>query len=119
MTDAPKVPWLQPNTPKQYMKYMMVLVALLIACILGAVWFAGRVNPIAPVLQKSRNLMDERRYDEAVALLLPVIQDIEKTRGPEDTALVKHFDLLAEIYAAMGKEPEAGELWKRSYEIRK
>jgi tetratricopeptide (TPR) repeat protein len=119
MTDAPKVPWFQPTTTKQYMKYMSVLVALLIACILGAVWFASRVSPIPPVIQKSRDLMAERRYDEAVALLLPVVQEIEKTRGPEDTALVKHFDLLAEIYAAMGKESEAGEIWKRSYEIRK
>jgi len=91
----------------------------MVLCIIGAFWFASRVNPIAPVIQKSRNLMDERRYDEAVGLLLPVVQEIEKTRGPEDTALVKHFDLLAEIYTRMGKEAEAGELWKRSYEIRK
>ncbi|HUR39318.1 MAG TPA: tetratricopeptide repeat protein, partial [Planctomycetota bacterium] len=119
MTDAPKVPWLQPTTTKQYMKYMSVLVVLMIACIFGAVWFASRVSPIPPVIQKSRNLMDERRYDDAVALLLPVVQEIEKTRGPEDPTLVKHFDLLAEIYTGMGKEAEAGELWKRSYEIRK
>jgi hypothetical protein len=122
MTEAPKVPqvpWFQPTTTKQYMKYMMVLVSVMILCIIAAVWFAGRVNPIPPVIQKSRNLMDEHRYDEAVALLLPIIQDIEKTRGPEDTALVKHFDLLAESYSATTKEAEAGELWKRSYEIRR
>ena len=90
MTEAPKVPqvpWLQPTTTKQYVKYMTVLGIVMILCIVAAVWFAGRVNPIAPVLQKSRSLMDDHRYDEAIALLVPVIQDIEKTRGPEDTSL--------------------------------
>jgi len=122
MTEAPnvpQVPWLQPTTTKQYVKYMTVLGIVMILCIVAAVWFAGRVNPIAPVLQKSRSLMDDHRYDEAIALLLPVIQDIEKTRGPEDTSLVKHFDLLAEVYTATQKEAEAGALWKRSYEIRR
>lgn len=123
MTDAPQtgpaVPWFQPTSTKQYLRYMTVLVAVMILCIAGAVWFRGRVSSIPPVIQKSRNLIEERQYDAAAALLLPVIQEIEKSRGPEDTALVKHFDLLAEIYTATKKEAEAGELWRRSYEIRR
>jgi tetratricopeptide (TPR) repeat protein len=122
MTEAPKVPqvpWLQPTTSAQYVRYMTVLGTIMVLCIAGAVWFSTRVNPIPPVIQKSRNLMEERRYDEAVALLLPVIQGIEKSRGPEDTTLVKHFDLLAEIYTATNREAEAGELWKRSFDIRR
>jgi len=122
MTEAPKlppVPWLQPTTTHQYVRTMTVLGTIMVLCIAGAVWFSTRVNPIPPVIQKSRNLMEERRYDEAVALLLPVIQGIEKDRGPEDTTLVKHFDVLAEIYTATGKHAEAAELWKRSFEIRR
>jgi tetratricopeptide (TPR) repeat protein len=118
MTDAPPVPWLQPKTRKQFVLTMSLLAILLLTCIGIMVWFATRVPSVPPVIQKSRNLFEERKYDEAIALLLPVIQEIEKTRGAEDTTLVKHFDLLAQIYEATGKHAEAEPLWRRSMQIR-
>jgi len=71
------------------------------------------------VIQKARNLFDEKKNDEAVALLTDAIQQIEKSRGPEDTALVKHFDLLATIYGETNREAQAEPLWRRSLEIRR
>jgi tetratricopeptide (TPR) repeat protein len=118
MTDAPPVPWLQPKTKKQFAITMGVLAGLLVISIGLMVWFATRVPSVPPVIQKSRNLFEDRKFDEAVGLLLPVIQEIEKTRGAEDTTLVKHFDLLAQIYEAMGKPAEAELLWRRSMQIR-
>jgi len=118
MTDAPPVPWLQPKTPKQFVITMGVLAGLLLTSIGLLVWFATRVPSVPPVIQKSRNLFEERKYDEAIGLLLPVIQEIEKTRGAQDPTLVKHFDLLAQIYEAMGKPAEAEPLWRRSMQIR-
>jgi len=119
MTDAPPVPWLQPKNKRQFVLYLAVLGGLLVACVIVMVWFATRVPSVPPVIQKSRNLLEERKYDEAIALLLPVIEGIEKTRGPEDTTLVKHFDLLAQIYEATGRYAEAEPLWRRSLEIRR
>src|SRR5579862_3351140 len=114
----PSVPWLQPKTTKQFVitigglsGTMPVLIGILIS-------FALRVPAIPPVIQKARNLLEDRKFDEAIALLVPVIQEIEKTRGPEDVTLVKHFDLLAHIYEAMGKTAEAEPLWRRSLQIR-
>ncbi|HEV3025972.1 MAG TPA: tetratricopeptide repeat protein, partial [Planctomycetota bacterium] len=118
MTDAPPVPWLQPKTQRQFVVTMGVLASLLLTSIGLLVWFVTRVPAVPPVIQKSRNLFEERKYDEAIGLLLPVIQEIEKTRGPQDTTLVKHFDLLAQIYEATGKQAEAEPLWRRSMQIR-
>ncbi len=118
MTDAPAVPWMQPKNKKQFVTYMAVLGALLVTSVIIMIWFATRVPSVPPVIQKSRNLLEERKYDEAIALLLPVIEGIEKTRGAEDTTLVKHFDLLAQIYEATGKQAEAEPLWRRSMQIR-
>ncbi|HZE96113.1 MAG TPA: tetratricopeptide repeat protein [Planctomycetota bacterium] len=118
MKDTPPVPWFQPRSKKQYAAYMAVLVALMVGCILGAVWFKTRVASVPPVIQKSRNLLEERKYDEAVALLLPVIAEIEKSGGAEDPRLVKHFDLLAQIYEATGKPGDAEPLWRRSWQMR-
>jgi tetratricopeptide (TPR) repeat protein len=109
---------MQPKSTKQYFIYMGVLAALLITSVIVMIWFSLRVPSVPPVIQKSRNLMEERKYDEAIGLLLPVIRDIEQTRGPEDPALIKHFDLLAQIYEATGKYAEAEPLWRRSREIR-
>ena len=114
----PNVPWMQPKSGKQYALYMGILGALLVGCVAALVWFSMRVPPVPPVIQKSRNLLEEHKFDEAAALLLPVIQEIEKTRGREDPTLVKHFDLLAQIYEATGKYAEAEPLWRRSMAIR-
>ncbi|HLY75868.1 MAG TPA: tetratricopeptide repeat protein [Planctomycetota bacterium] len=118
MTDAPPVPWLQPKTKKQFVLTMSVLAVLLLTSVGIMVWFATRVPAVPPVIQKSRNLFEDRKYDEAIALLLPVIQEIEKTRSAEDPTLVKHFDLLAQIYEATGKHAQAEPLWRRSMQIR-
>lgn len=115
----PSVPWIEPKSPKQLALTIGVLGVVMLACIGGAVYIKMGGGSIPPVLQNSRNLLEERRYDEAIGLLKPVIAEIEKTRGPEDSALVKHFDLLAEVYTAAGKPAEAEVLWKRSYEIRR
>lgn len=118
MTDAPPVPWLQPKSKKQFVVYIAVLGGLLVACVIIMIWFATRVPSVPPVIQKSRNLFEERKYDEAIALLQPVIEGIEKSRGAEDPTLVKHFDLLAQIYEAMGRYADAEPLWRRSLQIR-
>jgi tetratricopeptide (TPR) repeat protein len=114
-------PWFQPRSKNQ----LAMVIAGAITIIAGA-WIFGlayikRITLAAPppVIQKARNLLEERKYDEAVAILLPVIHEIEKTRGAQDTFLVKHFDLLATIYGAMKKEADAEPLWRRSYEIRR
>jgi len=119
MTDAPAVPWLQPKNKKQFVVYLGVLGSLLVVCVIVMIWFATRVPSVPPVIQKARNLLEDRKFDEAIALLQPVIEGIEKTRGPEDTTLVKHFDLLAQIYEATGRHAEAEPLWRRSLEIRR
>jgi tetratricopeptide (TPR) repeat protein len=114
-------PWFQPKSKGQ----LFAVVAVLLATIAGA-WVYGMAylkklsaaTP-PPVIQKSRNLLEERKYDEAVGLLLPVIQEIERTRGAEDTSLVKHCDLLASVYEAMKKYPEAEPMWRKSFDIRR
>lgn len=120
MIAAAIVPHFQPKSKKQYLLMMAVLVGLSAACIGGVVWFHHRASSqIPPVIRKATALYEERKYDEAVGLLVPVIQEIERARGPEDTSLVKHFDLLASVYGAMRKEAEAEPLWRRAYEIRR
>ncbi len=120
MKPAP-TPWFQPKSKSQ----LLIVVALLIAAIAGA-WIYGlgyikKVTAAAPppVIQKARNLLEERKYDEAVGILLPVIQEIERSRGSEDTNLVKHCDLLALVYEAMKKDAEAEPMWRKSYDIRR
>jgi tetratricopeptide (TPR) repeat protein len=117
----PAAPWFQPKSKKQ----LFIIVGLLVTAIAGA-WIGGILylnKAVAgmppPVIQKARNLFDERKNDEAVALLTDAIQQIEKSRGPEDTALVKHFDLLATIYGETNREAQAEPLWRRSLEIRR
>jgi tetratricopeptide (TPR) repeat protein len=113
-------PWFQPKSKTQ----LFVIVALLLAAIVGA-WVFGldyikrmTAGLPPPVIQKARNLMEERKFADAAALMVPVIQEIEKTHGPEHPSLVKHFDLLALIYGEMDKHAEAEPLWRRAREIR-
>jgi len=113
-------PWFQPKSKRQ----LFYIIAILLFAIAGA-WKYGlgyikRLNAAAPppVIQKARNLMEDRKFEEAAALLVPVIQEIEKGRGPEDPSLLKHFDLLAVIYGEMDKHADAEPLWRRAREIR-
>jgi tetratricopeptide (TPR) repeat protein len=114
-------PWFQPKSKTQ----LVVIVAVLLAAIAGA-WVGGLAylkkagaGLPPPVIQKARNLFEERRHDEAIALLRDAIAQIEKAAGPEDTTLVKHFDLLATIYEDVDKHAEAEPLWRRAHEIRR
>lgn len=116
-----QAPWFQPKSKGQ----LFAVVGILLAIIAGA-WIYGlsylkkiTAAAPAPVIQKARNLLEERKYDEAVGTLLPVIQEIERTRGPEDTSLVKHCDLLASVYEAMKKDAEAEPMWRKSFDIRR
>jgi tetratricopeptide (TPR) repeat protein len=118
---APAPPWFQPKSKKQ----LFVIVGLLLAAIVG-VWIGGisylrkaAAGMPPPVIQKARNLFEEKKHDEAIALLTDAIQQIEKARGPEDTFLVKHFDLLATIYTETDRPAPAEPLWRRSLEIRR
>ena len=120
MKPAP-TPWFQPKSKTQL---LMVVGGALAAIILAWVYGLAYVRKLTlaappPVIQKARNLFEEHKNEEAVAVLLPAIQEIERTRGLEDTYLVKHFDLLATIYEAMKKDADAEPLWRRSYEIRR
>ena len=117
----PAAPWFQPKSKKQ----LYLVLGILLAAIAG-VWIAGiaylksaTAGMPPPVIQKARNLFDEKKHAEAIALLTDAIQQIEKSRGPEDTFLVKHFDLLATIYDDIKKPAESEPLWRRSYEIRR
>jgi tetratricopeptide (TPR) repeat protein len=114
-------PWFQPKSKNQLVLLIGGAIAVIVLVWIFGLAYIKRITLAAPppVIQKARNLLEERKYDEAVAVLLPVIQEIERTRGPEDTYLVKHFDLLALIYSAMKKEADAEPLWRRSYEIRR
>ncbi|RPH51684.1 MAG: tetratricopeptide repeat protein [Planctomycetota bacterium] len=114
------VPWFQPKSKSQ----LFFIVALLLAAIVGA-WVFGldyikRMTAGTPpaVIQKARDLMEDRKFADAAAILVPVIQEIEKTRGPEDPSLLKHFDLLAVIYGEMDRHADAEPLWRRAREIR-
>ncbi|MBV8880501.1 MAG: tetratricopeptide repeat protein [Planctomycetaceae bacterium] len=118
MTEERSVPWFQPKSTKQYVTYMAVLAGLMVASVGVMIYMGTRAPSVPPVIQKSRNLFEERKYDEAAALLVPVIAEIEKTRGPEDSSLVKHADLLAQIYEAQGRHADAEPLWRRSLLIR-
>jgi len=122
MTVKPvQTPWFQPKSKGQLFAVVGVLLAVIVGAWIYGLAYIRRIAAAAPppVIQKSRNLLEERKYDEAVGLLLPVIQDIERTRGPEDTSLVKHCDLLAAVYEAMKKYPEAEPMWRKSYDIRR
>lgn len=121
MTTPPpdrQVPWFQPKSGKQYAVFMGILGSLLVGTIAFTIWFKSRVPAVPPVIQKARNLLDERKFDEAIGVLLPVIQEIEKSGGPEDTRLVKHFDLLAQVYEATNKHADAEPYWRRSLYMR-
>lgn len=118
---APAPPWFQPKSKKQ----LFIIVGLLLAAIVG-LWIGGisylkkaSAGMPPPVIQKARNLFDEKKHDEAIALLSDAIRQIEKARGPEDTSLVKHFDLLATIYTDTARPALAEPLWRRSLEIRR
>lgn len=117
MTQERAVPWFQPKSGRQFAVMIGVLGTLLVGSIV-LTFTKARGPAIPPVIQKARNLMEDRKYDEAAALLRPVIAEIEKTRGPEDPTLVKHFDLLAQVHEAAGKPAEAEPLWRRSLLIR-
>jgi len=118
---APTPPWFQPRSKKQ----LFIIVGLLLAAIAGAwIWGISYVRKAVagmppPVIQKARNLFEEKRHDEAIAILTEAIQQIEKSRGPEDTSLVKHFDLLATIYTETDRPALAEPLWRRSLDIRR
>jgi tetratricopeptide (TPR) repeat protein len=118
---APAAPWFQPKSKKQ----LFLIVAILVAAIIGLwVWGLRRIRQITadmppPIIQKARNLFEEKKNDEAVALLTDAIQQIEKARGPEDTYLVKHFDLLATIYGETNRQAQAEPLWRRTLDIRR
>lgn len=116
---AVAAPWFQPKSKNQYIVVMLILVGAIAGIWIGAVTFVRRATAAMPppVIQKARALMEDRKYDEAAALLLPVIQEIERTRGTEDPILVRHYDLLASIYDEMKKPAEAEPLWRRSWQI--
>jgi tetratricopeptide (TPR) repeat protein len=114
-------PWFQPKSKAQ----LAVVVVVLLGAIAGA-WIFGlsylkkaSAGLPPPVIQKARNLFEERRHDEAIALLTDAVRQIEQAKGPEDPTLVKHFDLLATIYEDKNKHADAEPLWRRVYEIRK
>lgn len=114
------VPHFQPKTKHQYFTMMLVLGGLTFCCIAGALWVKAKMaGVIPPVLQKATALLEDRQYEAAASLLVPVIREIEQARGPEDTTLVRHLDLLASVYSAMKREPEAEALLRRSYNIRR
>lgn len=118
---AVSAPWFQPKSKQQ----LFAVIGVLLAAIVGAwVWGIGYIKRMTaamppPVIQKARNLHEEKKHDEAVELLTGAIRQIEAGRGPEDPALLKHFDLLAIIYGATKREAEAEALWRRSYDIRR
>jgi tetratricopeptide (TPR) repeat protein len=114
-------PWFQPKSRKQLLMVVGGAIAVIVVSWIYGLAYIRRLTLATPppVIQKARNLLEDRKHDEAVAVLLPAIQEIERTRGPEDTYLVKHFDLLATIYQAMKREADAEPLWRRSYEIRR
>ena len=87
---APAAPWFQPKSKKQ----LFLIVGVLLAAVIGVwVWGISRIKQITagmppPVIQKARNLFEDKKHDEAIALLTDAIQQIEKARGPDDTYLV-------------------------------
>jgi tetratricopeptide (TPR) repeat protein len=113
-------PWFQPKSKTQLVFIVLVLLTVIVVAWVKGLEHVKRLQTAPPpVIQKARNLMEDRKFDDAVALLVPVISDIEKNRGPEDVSLLKHFDLLAVIYGETGKHAEAEPLWRRSLEIRR
>ncbi|MBI3855036.1 MAG: tetratricopeptide repeat protein [Planctomycetes bacterium] len=122
MSAAPvATPWFQPKSKKQYAVMMLILLGAIAGLWIGAVYYVKKATGAMPppVIQKARNLFEEKRNDEAIALLTDTVRQIETTRGPEDPSLVKHFDLLATIYGATKRESDAEPLWRRSYEMRR
>ncbi len=114
------IPHFQPKTKKQYFLMMAVLVGATVLCGGVAVWLKLRSSFTPPVvIQKAAGLYEEKKYDEAAALLADAVAEIEKRRGPEDASLLKYFDLLAQIYEAQKKDADAEKLWRRAYEIRR
>jgi len=117
----PVAPWFQPKSKAQ----LSAVVSLLFAVIVG-VWVGGlawlkvkTADMPAPFMQKATNLFQERKFDEAAALLSDSIAQIEKSQGSETMYLVKPFDLLATVYEESKKDAEAEKLWRRSYDIRR
>jgi tetratricopeptide (TPR) repeat protein len=114
-------PWFQPKSKKQ----LFIIVGVLIAVLAGVwIWGLSRIRQITagmppPVIQKARNLFEDKKHDEAIALLTDAVGQIEKARGPEDTYLVKHFDLLATIYGETDRQAQAEPYWRRALEIRR
>jgi tetratricopeptide (TPR) repeat protein len=113
-------PWFQPKSTRQLIYVVAILLFVIAAAWKYGLGYIQKLNSASPppVIQKARNLMEERRFEEAAATLVPVIGEIEKTRGPEDPSLLKHFDLLAVIYGEMEKHADAEPLWRRARDIR-
>lgn len=121
MKPAPVTPpWFQPKSKVQlFFIIAALLTVIVVAWIKGLAHIKRLQSAPPPVIQKSRNLMEERKFEEAAALLVPVIQDLEKSRGLEDPSLLKHFDLLAVIYGETNRHADAEPLWRRALEIRR
>src|SRR5262249_54859100 len=86
----------------------------------GLAWLKMKTEEMpAPFMQKATALYEDRKYDEAVALLSDSIAQIEKSQGAQSMYLVKPLDLLATVTEAMKKESAAEGAWPRPYEIRR
>jgi len=114
-------PWFQPKSKAQLIVIVVVLLASIVGLWVGGLaWLKVKSSSLPPpVIQKATALYEERKYDEAVGLLLGSTEQIEKSYGPESMYLVKPSDLLATVYESMNKHAEAEKVWRRAYEIRR
>jgi tetratricopeptide (TPR) repeat protein len=113
------LPHFQPKSKAQYALMMLVLLALA-GCSIYIIFYKSEDRTTRGlVLQKAATLREDRRFDDAVALLLAQIQEEEKSAGPQDPRLVKLMDLLAMIYGEQGKDAAAEPYWRRVLEIRR
>ncbi len=118
---APVAPWFQPKSKTQLFLVVGVLLTVIVgAWVGGLAWLRKKTGEMpAPFMQKSTALYEERRYDEAVALLTDSIAQIEKSQGAQSMYLVKPLDLLATVYDATKKQADAETQWRRAYDIRR
>lgn len=113
---AVAAPWFQPKSKTQLVVIVGILLTAIVLLWIWGLGFVRKMTP-APGIQKARSLHEDKKHDEAIALLTDAVRQIEAARGPEDPYLLNHFDLLAVIYGATKRHAEAEKLWRRSYDI--
>src|SRR5262245_13698292 len=113
----PIVPHFQPKTKTQYALVMIVLLGGLGVCVY-LMLFGGSGTDRDRIIQRAKTLKENKKPEEAVALLAQALAVEEKASGADSVKLVRYLDALSELHEEAGRHEQADPLIRRAIEIR-